>query len=163
MSEDPNMLAELEQVLDVYGAEAVRWPEARRESLLAFAASDDAGARLLAEARALDALLAEAPAGHASEAFKAAIVAAAVDDGSREARVIPLSTARSRPIPRTGWQAAALLAASFALGLYLGIVGLADATLQDTLRYAALGETTDDSEHIFSPTGGWLSDQEGQL
>lgn len=162
MSEDPNMLTELEQVLDVYGAEAARWPETQRDRLLTFATSDDTGARLLAEAQALDRLLAEAPAGDASGRLKADIVAAAVGDGTREARVVPLDAARRRSVRRPVWQAAALLAASFALGLYLGIAGLADATLAGTLRYAALEESAEDSENIFGPSGGWLSDREGQ-
>ena len=163
MTQDSNQLAELEQVLDIYGAEAERWPEARRERLLAFAASDEAGARVLKEARALDALLAKAPPGEASEALKAAIVAAAVGDASREARVIPLNVARHEPVRRSPWRAVALLAASFALGLYLGIAGVADETLQNTLQFAALGEGVEDGGDIFSPSGGWLSDSEGQL
>ena len=163
MTQDPNRLAELQQVLDVYGAEAGRWPEAKRERLLAFAASDAAGARLLKEAKALDAVLAKAPSGHASDALKAAIVAAAVGDGSREARVVPLNAARHEPVRRSSWQAFALLAASFALGLYLGIAGLADTTLQSTFQLAALGQSVEDGEDIFSPSGGWLSDDEGRL
>ncbi len=80
--------------------------------------------------------MALAPAGRADAALKARIVQAALDGGSRDARVVPLSAARARQERGSGfgsgrtalWPAAAL-AASFALGLYLGIAGVGTTTL----------------------------------
>lgn len=152
--------AELERVLDIYGADTTRWPAARRETLVAFARSDTQAARLLAEAQAVDAALALAPAGRASQRLKSDIVAAAVGDASREARVVPLSAAKPRPRRPAPWQAAALLAASFALGLYLGVAGVADTALQGTLNYASADTGGELGDSLFSSAGSWLSDQE---
>ncbi len=156
-------LAELEQVLDSYGADAARWPAARRDALTAFSRFDARGARLLAETTAFEALLALAPRGEASDRLKSGIVAAAVGDGSRDARIVPLSVAR-RPRRRPAlWQAAAVLAASFALGLYLGVAGLADPALRGALNYAAVDGSAEEGEDLFGSAGSWLSDQEERL
>ncbi len=50
-------LAEFEQVLDTFGANPARWPDARRAGLSKLVASDDRARRLLREAEALDAML----------------------------------------------------------------------------------------------------------
>ncbi|MFN3745440.1 MAG: hypothetical protein ACK4TL_12110 [Hyphomicrobiaceae bacterium] len=56
-------LAELtafENVLDTFGGDPARWPAEKRERLQSLAATDTEAARLLREARALDAVLAHA-------------------------------------------------------------------------------------------------------
>jgi hypothetical protein len=56
-------LAELtafENVLDTFGGNPARWPAEKRERLLSLAATDVKAGRLLREARALDAVLAQA-------------------------------------------------------------------------------------------------------
>lgn len=56
-------LAELtafENVLDTFGGDPARWPEERRERLMRLAAADADAARLLREAKALDAVLTKA-------------------------------------------------------------------------------------------------------
>lgn len=54
-------LADFERLLEVYGSNPDRWPADCRAAALACAAENVAAARALAEARALDAVLARAP------------------------------------------------------------------------------------------------------
>lgn len=121
-------LTRLDEVLSIHGADAARWPAGERDALAALVRDDTAAARLAREAAALDKVLALAPAGKASDALKNRIVAAAIADGAREAKVVPMSAARSSSRSAFGsgretiWSATAM-AACFALGLYLGIAG----------------------------------------
>lgn len=80
----------LERVLDTFGADPARWPAADRDGLKALLARDEAAARLHAEARALDLILAKgdaaagAPARRrrpAGDMLAARIVAAAIAEG----------------------------------------------------------------------------------
>ena len=50
-------LTDFESVLDTFGSDPARWPEARRERLLGLAATDRGAGRLLREAQALDSVL----------------------------------------------------------------------------------------------------------
>ena len=134
-------LARLETVFDTYGADPARWPEDERAGLEHLIDSDERAARLAAEAAALDRVMAHDPAGDANEGLKRRILAAAVNDGGREARVVPMTASR-RPAATVAisrraalWPAAAL-AASFALGLYLGLSGLGGTAIDSALRYA---------------------------
>ncbi|HHN73542.1 MAG TPA: hypothetical protein ENK13_05580 [Thermopetrobacter sp.] len=69
---------ELRKLLDIHGADPDRWPAERRAAMAALCARDPQAARMLAEARALDALLTEAvPAPLASEAGETTDEAAA--------------------------------------------------------------------------------------
>jgi hypothetical protein len=54
-------MAELARLLDVYGAGRARWPAEARASAALLVATDPAARRLLAEAEALDRVLARAP------------------------------------------------------------------------------------------------------
>lgn len=138
--ENSEQLQRLDEVLAVYGANPDRWPESERDALERFAHSDAEAARLLKEAVALEKVMSHAPAGGAEQALKDRIVAAAVADGSREARVVPM-TAAARPrrgLGRQGtwWQVAAM-AASFAVGVYLGVAGLSGNAFEPALNFAA--------------------------
>ena len=123
----PNKAARdrLQAVLAAYGAQPARWPEADRE--LAASLPDPALATALEDARTLDSALARAsrpvaPAGAAER------IAVRVDDVST---VVPFSQRARAPHTRRaalpGRLAAMIaLAASLALGLYLGASGQAD-------------------------------------
>ena len=62
-------LTALENILDTFGGDTARWPAEKRAELESLADTDDDGARLLREARALDAVLMRAagpPVGNTS-------------------------------------------------------------------------------------------------
>lgn len=131
-------LDELERLLDAYGADQERWPQDVR-ARFAPVLSDRRAARLLSEAAALDRVLAHAPlpdpARRAALADRILAEARASrgDEagrqpgtviawpGSRRARTsAPVSGSELRP----SWKAAALLAASLALGIFIGALDL---------------------------------------
>jgi transposase len=142
----------LAEVLDAYGADAARWPQAERAGLLRLASDDPQAARLLQEARALDRLLAlgdrepaRAPAlgplGNRILADFAAVMPAAAGGpaGGGEVVAFPGPRARMQRLPRRQPAVvAAALAACFALGIYLGSVGLAGWTLDPVTSVAGL-------------------------
>jgi hypothetical protein len=111
-----------QQLVDAFGSVSSRWPAKRREEaevLLRSNTPAGAAARgILAEARALDRVLASPmpinPARVASpRASNVVPLTSAMGKGS------PALGARSR-VPRTGWAAGALLAASLLLGISIG-------------------------------------------
>lgn len=133
-------LEELQVRLETYGADMGRWPQAARARAQAIVGTDRQAARMLAEARALDAVLAHAPLPPLER--RAALVDRILADaagiarngaGRRSGIVIPWPRAArnashmpSAPIARSApWRAAALLAASLALGVFIGALDLA--------------------------------------
>jgi hypothetical protein len=62
---------------DAYGGDIARWPEAERSAALAFAEADPTAEGILAEATALDRMLAASPTPAPSLALREAIVASA--------------------------------------------------------------------------------------
>lgn len=67
-----------EQLAEAYGGDLNRWPEAERDAAQAFAeVNGHAPARVLAEARRLDAALDAVPAPAASDLLRARIISAA--------------------------------------------------------------------------------------
>lgn len=162
---EPKRLERFEEVLSVYGAAPERWPARERDSLKRLAASDAGAVRLLAETVALEKLMARAPAGEPGSGLKQRIVAAALAENSREARVVPLAAARkSRSSPgigQGGWWPAAALAACFAIGVYLGVAGLGAGAIEQAFDYASVDGMSDDGEgpDLF----GAAVDQEGLL
>lgn len=162
-------LKRLEDVLDTYGALPERWPEAERELLLGFVGTDARAEKLVADARRFEAVLALAPAGHGGAALERRIVAAALDDGGREARIVPIEAGR-RPgrinaLPKSlgvSWPAA-VLAASFFLGLYVGTSEIVPSVLADSLRLADLAETGDETDDLFGSSVYLGGDREGVL
>lgn len=155
-------LAQLAYVLDTCGAREERWPEALRAELSALIAGNEAAARLLAEARALDKILAFTPRPRRTEGLEARILASAAtlpqakgEAGSvvtfpRRAspdRTIPGRAVAVRSAAASGrrlWPELALLAASLFLGFAIGLSGEALPALQDIAVVAdgegALGE-----------------------
>jgi len=162
MNEDKRIqqqLARLEKMLDIFGADAKRWPAHERGALQAFIEANPDARQLLGEARALARVLDAAPASRAGAALKARIVAAAIADAGRDARIVPIQAARFRSMPvrrvRAMWPAAAL-AASFAFGLYLGVAGIG-ATVVDGAFQEAMAGTYQTGEDTIS----WLEDSAG--
>ncbi len=143
---------EFERLLETYGSDPDRWPALRRAEALALAGESAPAARLLAEARALDGVLARVPQADPArmQPLSDRILAAATagpapipEAQSKGARVIQLPV-RKRPAiappaspPRTHtvparparepgtWRAATALAASLMLGVMLGVADLA--------------------------------------
>lgn len=157
----PETLERLDEVLSIHGANPARWPEKDRDSLLALAERDARASRLVSEAAALDRLLDLAPAGRAGEALRNRIVASAVADGARAARVAPLSAARGNARKGFGdassgtiWSATAM-AACFALGLYLGVAGMGGSAIGSALDMASVDISEEEMESIdfFSDSG----------
>lgn len=157
-----HMLARLERVLDTYGPESARWPASEREPLMALSRTEPEGRRLLAEAQALARVMDALPPVSANDALKARIVTAAISDPEHDARVVPIS-AGMKSFPRTDapepfrkvWPAAAL-AASFAIGLYLGVAGIGGQTFETAVRISGLSSAGGESDNIH-----WLEDGSG--
>lgn len=161
-------LERLETVLAIYGSDPAGWPKSERAVLERLVGAQPSAARLLDEAVALDKVMERAPAGHVDDALKQRIVAAAVADGSSADRVIPFSVERARrrgnfPAGRSTMWPAAALAASFALGLYLGISELGTNAVDQALEFASLdGLAAEVDEVELLPTGNG-SDQDSLL
>ena len=144
------LLRQLEERLEVSGASLSRWPKDCRARLAAFIETDAEAARLLAEIRALDRVLARAPKCAVRSALEAKICAAAAkmrqDGGHAGAGIIGFGNGSRRagngfgPRPVTGssvWGGAALLAASLILGVYIGASGDAVPTLRSIEAFAS--------------------------
>jgi hypothetical protein len=136
-------LAEFEHLLDVHGSDRTRWPLHQRSAALALLAHDDTARRLLSEADALDRVLAAAPGAQSRslDALAARIVASAA---SKPRLATATSVERSARVGRgagrgEAWRAAALLAASLLVGVFVGVANPAGTvtTVFDDLR----GET----------------------
>ncbi|MFT3809219.1 MAG: hypothetical protein QM698_04825 [Micropepsaceae bacterium] len=65
----------LAEILDAYGGDPLRWPEAERLAAQGLAARDPRAAAMVAEAEALDALLGAAPADAPGAALTARVLA----------------------------------------------------------------------------------------
>jgi hypothetical protein len=136
-------IAEFERLLDVYGSDRARWPVEARAGAGQLVARDKAARRLLAEAEALDRALETAPLP--TLAKEAALADRIIAAARRSPRMVPAAAGASAaaPVParaagnvislpvarpRAPWHArratggaAGLLAASLALGLFLGL------------------------------------------
>ncbi len=131
-----DLLKQLEDALDLAGANPSRWPEASRARLSAFVESDLGAARLFAEAKALDRVLSFASAGAPRAGFEDRILHAASklpqEPQAGSAQIIDFRPRRQPARPRRGgpdgrggafWAGAAMLAASLILGVSLGLAG----------------------------------------
>lgn len=165
-------LEEFGDLLDAYGGDAVRWPGERRAAAETLLTTSSEAAVMLAEARALDKVLAtyQPPDRDRLAALTDRIVAASgsasVDDGHGAANIvrfperrdaIPSLTASSRreatPLAsgrrrQSGWQAAAALVASLVFGISVGLADLTPSPLAALAELASPGTT--DSEYALS-------------
>lgn len=128
------------ELIEAYGADPRRWPEAERAEA-AEAARAPAAQALLAEARALDGLLAEAPAIQASAALRDRVLAAAPTPRRRlMGRLTPLAW-----LSGFGWAAAA--AAGLVFGVALGQQVLVDWRTDVVLEQASAW-SLDETEYL---------------
>ena len=103
-------LARFTALVEAYGAEEARWPADERAAATAFAQRDEQAASVLAEARALDSLLAlDRPASAPSDLLRARILAKA-----------PKAASGRR---NSTWAPYAALAACAVFGAFIGIGG----------------------------------------
>jgi len=105
----------LKLVLEAYGADPARWPEADRHLAAA------AGSPGLRRAKAIDAVLTAATAPQAPAGLASRIAASAV---AQTSNVVAFAPRSARKLPY--WPAAAALAASLAIGIYLGATSPGD-------------------------------------
>lgn len=136
----------LQQTVDAYGGDPARWPRAARDAAPALLDRGPEARRVLAEARALDRLLDLAPAGAPEDSIAhrllidRIVATSATDQPDKPVsspvvgRVAPARLAARAGMPGfagryaasgRAWQAAALLAASLLIGIYLGQAGVA--------------------------------------
>jgi hypothetical protein len=148
---------DLRALLDAYGADRARWPAADRARADAVVAAEPQAERLLTETKALDALLAHAPVPSPERRAALGDRIVALAGAERPAAAPPSGvvvpwpgTSRRRavpPVPRVrtpAWQAAAVLAASLALGFFVGALDLAPESV-DRLAQAV---TLDDADAV---------------
>lgn len=111
-----------QEILDAFGADPRRWPEAERGGALALIAGSDAARSRQAEARRLDVLLDEISLPVRLDLDAAAIVAG-VKDASGNVR---LFRARKAMPFSVGWPSFAGLAAAAVAGFVIGWFHVAD-------------------------------------
>jgi hypothetical protein len=109
MSNKSITLAELGQLLDVYGADRLRWPANVRTAATQLVARDAEARRLLVEAEALDRVLDNAPVP--ALAVEAALAERIVAAAQRSPRMVKLEDSRPAAPDATPVQAVALPAA----------------------------------------------------
>ncbi|MEJ2120663.1 MAG: hypothetical protein P8Z76_08105 [Alphaproteobacteria bacterium] len=107
-------LDRLSILLDAYGADRTRWPEAERAAAWALIEADDKARALYEDARALDGLLNQASTIEPSPELKAEVLAAA--SRPRESWIEALWPFGA------AWKPASALAAAVLLGIIAGVV-----------------------------------------
>ncbi|MGE0237794.1 MAG: hypothetical protein AB7S59_03670 [Parvibaculaceae bacterium] len=118
------MRTRLAEVLAAYGADPVRWPAVERDRLLAHIENTPELQTLLVEAREIDRVLARAKAPDVPAGDATRLLARAGQE-KPQPTVITFDRARARPRSSIwSWGAAAALAASFGLGIFLGTTNL---------------------------------------
>lgn len=149
MSNNTMTIADFERLLDVYGSDRTRWPVEARASAGQLVARDKAARRLLAEAEALDRALERAPLPSLAE--EAALAGRILAAARRSPRMVPTAKMDAARLPeraidnvvqlpsvrtRKRWLtptafggAAGMLAASLALGVFIGLSGLSQGML----------------------------------
>ncbi|MEZ5851459.1 MAG: hypothetical protein R3D68_12510 [Hyphomicrobiaceae bacterium] len=157
----PLELHQLDDLLDCYGADAERWPAGKRAAAEALLATSAQARRALADAAALDRLLAKAPAVQrsADAALVDRIVAAAMSEPREHASetgdgvVVPFKPRTGVVLPQAAvarragsspsrverglpWRAAAALAASLLCGVLVGTFDLAPQPVRNLMEMA---------------------------
>jgi hypothetical protein len=140
-------LADFERLLDVYGGDRTRWPAEARAAAAQLAARDARARRILAEAEALDRVLERAPLP--SLAVEAALAERIVAAAQRSPRIVKIPAGQSSVISLPGsealaqqqvrpWKrqllrgdvhAAAVLAASLVVGIFIGVSNVPQSVL----------------------------------
>ena len=161
-------LDELQGLLETFGADRERWPLAARARTETVIGADRQAARMLAEAKALDAVLAHAPLpaperrAALADRILAEARAASPEQASRPERspsavVIPWPVQARRggrePAAAAGsapWRAAALLAASLALGVFIGVLDLAPDAVDPLMEAVVYNSDLDQTAAILN-------------
>ena len=145
----------LQRLLDVYGADRSRWPARDRLKFAELLAESADARRILGDAGAFDRLLDMAPGAEAAAvgALAGKIAAAASAEPKRAGRSIeaPHAMGATRTVKRLpertrqiiDWPAAALMAASLVLGVFVGTNGYFDDVTGQTAVVAASGADID--------------------
>lgn len=169
-----NLLKELEGALALAGPHPRRWQAACCARLSAFIETDEQAARLYAEAKALEKVLRLAPGGEPRPALESCILRAAFQCPQRRDRAAAFETGLGggagsrgirRGIPfripgRSFWGEGALLAASLALGVYIGMSGDAVPALRDIDMMASTdGDASMAFSALFDPSSMHDQDQ----
>lgn len=148
----------LSRLVETHGGQPSRWPAEARARLMQ-AGADPELQRKIAEERALDVILAAAPAGNAPGDLAGRILAAVrgtgVEPGAvgspapvRPGAVMPLDVARARRVRRPAfrsWPAVAVLAASLALGVFFGAYTPTGTVVDTILALSADQASIDDA------------------
>ena len=151
-SDKDDGMKRLRKVIDAYGGAPGCWPEAERAVLEELVRTSEEARRWQEEAVILDRLLAlSAPneteqddAATADRKLAATILARLDTAPAREADIIPFMPRRNgQPAPRravwrTGLPAAAVLAASLLIGVWVGLSGKAERFVSAPLEVAGL-------------------------
>jgi len=139
----PNLMSDtrFEAIVNAYGAQPQRWPEAERASALLFMQQHpETARRLMAEARTIDAWLSSAAEVEPSAALQWDVLARMMPaDAVRKA-----AHNRPRP-PRKVWLAggiglAAACAAGIIFGVNVGLMTTSEARAEEVLVSASLNE-----------------------
>lgn len=143
---------EFSRLLEVYGADMARWPVSMREDGLTLLAADADAQGALAEAKALDDVLAEAPRGTVTKALEDSILARF---DAQRSHVKPGFFAALWP-QGPAWVPASAFAVSLMLGVMCasfvpGMPGAAPDELADVAGVNFFGPLGD--EGLASPSG----------
>lgn len=173
LENDSAMLEQLAGLLDVHGSHQSRWPDGAAAALAPLLARSTAARRLLAEAAALDRLLAMAPgptSGAAPLELTARIVREALREGGRDRPRVPSmgglaqrQTAASSGLATWGAGrgiAAGVLAASVLVGAWLGTDSGTAPWIDRVLGTSGLEQTAD--ADLFEDLNG-MADGQGEL
>jgi hypothetical protein len=146
MSETTPMTAErFKTLLEAYGADVGRWPQAERLSAHDYAQTAPEAVALLAEARAIDALLAKLPAPEPRPALMTSILAQIHRRPARQRGAGAALTGLLDALwPRAAaWKPASVFVSALVLGVILGgdLFGTAEtvtasSSSEDVLAYA---------------------------
>jgi hypothetical protein len=122
---DPMTLERFAALLESYGAEERRWPDAERAPAAALLAASPAARTLRDEARRLDELLDESVVDDPVPALRAAILATVPAPPAQPQRRVRAGHVRTRWwtalwADMGGWRPAGALAAALVLGLFSG-------------------------------------------
>jgi len=150
-------LGALEQVLERFGSDRTRWPAPVRRDFAGLLASNAEAKARLREAEVLDRLLDLAPEPEIdTRALADRIVAVAAAErptvGLPEVRAAGAIGARAAAT-RIEWPAAALLAASLVLGMFVGLNGTFDTAVAPLVAQVSADADIDPGQIAFGSEG----------
>lgn len=155
---DAKLLSQLQETLDIYGADRTRWPVGIRHTLSRFIADDARAQRMVADAEIFDRLLDQAPA--MSTDRLAVLTDRIVADASRQPRIVTSRDASTLKQVRK-WRAPAVergvAAAAMAASLLLGVLAGQSQIGSQAAEYL-IGEASVTQVAQFDDTDGFLDE-----